>query len=605
MKGRQRARCGLFMAILAMAAIPAHATHTFLTGDLATYLSNQNVFPAVALHPTDDSFVAAYEIGGTVFVDQWDGAAWVSFTSFNTVDVGTGVFGDDLHVVFDPSGNLHVAFMAYASGMTPAAIRDVYYGTYNATTMTWVFEQVERYSQSNGHVNPDNPRVRWNPSTSSPELLWTVSDTSNGIMPSPNHSLNYAVRAGAVPWAIETIHEAEGPGSALNNAVFAIASGGVTHVSFMSRPPHDGMLPTMLMNDSLTYGNNSTGNFVFTPIVTGDATMMPGKANAIDLNSTGAVHIAYYDYVNDALHHITNASGAFVDEVVDSEAGADVGRRCVIDVNTTDQILIAYQNHTVGTLKTALLQNGDPWDIHTVANGMVQNARFVGAAFNTMSEAMVVHDTKIAEMDKALSHGYLGPCTVLDAPTGVQATDGTSDIVVRITWDAVPDAAGYRIYRNDLDDPDSAQLIGTTELTTFDDSTASPPSFGMIAQAGNTGSTNGFQNSWYPSALAILIAILGVYVFVMWQRLNETGSHRGENSLTGLATRVGIVAVMLLVTVQISSSCIPSPPEIQTHYYWVKTTNLCGVVSEFSASDAGHRGSAKRIDPTTDSGVTP
>jgi hypothetical protein len=588
-----------------VAITPAHATHTFLTGDLATYLSNQNAFPAVALHPTDDSFVAAYELDGTVFVDQWDGTAWVSLTDFTAADVVTDNFGDGLHIVFDPDGNLHVTFTAYAGSLSPAAVREVYYGMYTAVTMTWSFEQVEMYSNSNGHVNPDYPRISWNPNTNSPELLWTVSNVSSGISPSPNHSLNFAVRAVGSPWAIETVHQAEGPGSILNNAVFTIAADGIAHVSFMTRPPHDGMLPTMLMNDSLMHGNNSTGPFVFMPIVTGDATMMPGKANAIDLNSSGAVHIAYYDYLNDSLRHITNASGAFVDEVVDSEAGADVGRRCIIDVNTANQILIAYQNHTNGTLKTALLQNGDPWDIHTVSNGMVQNARFVGAAFNSMSEAMVVHDTKFAEMDKALSHAYMGPCPGLNAPAGVQASDGTSNTVVRITWDAVPDAASYRIYRNDLEDPDSAQLIGTTELTQFDDGTASPPSFGVIARTGLSGNMNRFQGSWYMSALVFLIALLSVYAFVSWRRATTVEPQQTKYSLTRVVARGGIAMLVLVATVQVSSGCIPSPPEIQPHYYWVKAVNVCGVTSDFGAFDVGHIGLSKQIDPTAHAGVMP
>lgn len=285
-------------AILLAGAMPVSATHAFLTGELATLLSNQNVFPSVAIHPTDDTFVAAYNLGGVVMVQHWDGAAWSPVTSFVPADAGATVFGDDLHIVTDSSDNLHVAFIGYLGPLAPATTRAVYYGFYDATAMTWSFEEVDSYSDGAGRINPDDPQVQYHADLGAPVVQWTVGDWTvlNG-----GHSLNYAVQTAPATWTVEPIHQVEGPGSALNNAVFTIGSDGVAHSSFMLRPPHDGTLPTVVMDYSLMYGNNSTTSFIFTPIVTGDTTMMPGKANSIDLGPLGKVHIAYYEFMNDTL----------------------------------------------------------------------------------------------------------------------------------------------------------------------------------------------------------------------------------------------------------------------------------------------------------------
>lgn len=55
------------------------------------------------------------------------------------------------------------------------------------------------------------------------------------------------------------------------------------------------------------------------------------------------------------------------------------------------------------------------------------------------------------------------------APTGVSASDGTFDDKVRIAWEPAPNASGYVIYRNTIEDTNTAVAIGGSTATNYDD----------------------------------------------------------------------------------------------------------------------------------------
>ncbi len=63
-------------------------------------------------------------------------------------------------------------------------------------------------------------------------------------------------------------------------------------------------------------------------------------------------------------------------------------------------------------------------------------------------------------------------CPPLEAPAGVQASDGQFDDRVRVTYDAVEGADGYRIYRAESNDKAAATLLGSWAETMFDDFSA-------------------------------------------------------------------------------------------------------------------------------------
>lgn len=82
------------------------------------------------------------------------------------------------------------------------------------------------------------------------------------------------------------------------------------------------------------------------------------------------------------------------------------------------------------------------------------------------------------------------------APTGVYATDGSFTDRVRISWTASSGATGYEVFRSLIDSPGSAQSIGTTTATSFDDSTTSVGDTHFYwVKASNTGGTSAFSTS--------------------------------------------------------------------------------------------------------------
>src|SRR5436190_1539530 len=59
----------------------------------------------------------------------------------------------------------------------------------------------------------------------------------------------------------------------------------------------------------------------------------------------------------------------------------------------------------------------------------------------------------------------------LSAPTNTAASDNAYATKVRIDWDAVRGATLYRIFRNTVNDSDSAVVVGTTPEAVFFDNT--------------------------------------------------------------------------------------------------------------------------------------
>jgi hypothetical protein len=76
-----------------------------------------------------------------------------------------------------------------------------------------------------------------------------------------------------------------------------------------------------------------------------------GGYTSIALDSSGKVHISYYDFTNDDLKNATNATGSWVKQTVDNNG--DVGRYTSIALDTSDNAHISYRDTTNEDLKYA------------------------------------------------------------------------------------------------------------------------------------------------------------------------------------------------------------------------------------------------------------
>ena len=85
--------------------------------------------------------------------------------------------------------------------------------------------------------------------------------------------------------------------------------------------------------------------------------------------------------------------------------------------------------------------------------------------------------------------------TAPSPPTNLGASDGTYPDMVRVTWSAAGGATGGEIWGNTVNNTRGASLIGTDNVSPYDDTTASP---GVIyyywAKATNDCGTSGFSN---------------------------------------------------------------------------------------------------------------
>jgi|GEM_PF-2515420 len=111
--------------------------------------------------------------------------------------------------------------------------------------------------------------------------------------------------------------------------------------------------------------------------------------------------------------------------------------------------------------------------------GTIQVAALTGAGTVAYDDTSAVAATSYSYFVRSTSAAGDGPASVSDSgwrniptPTGVAASDGTFDDMVRVTWSGTPGAKGYKLFRK-LGSA-AAVEIGTTggSSTEFDDTTA-------------------------------------------------------------------------------------------------------------------------------------
>lgn len=99
-----------------------------------------------------------------------------------------------------------------------------------------------------------------------------------------------------------------------------------------------------------------------------------------------------------------------------------------------------------------------------------------------------------ASLDSASADAPMPP--PLAVPTGVMATDGESSAFVRVTWDAVAGATGYRVYR------DGVALSDATRTSLLDVTAGDGPVSAPVLTASQGTTTAGVDLAWTPAVCA-------------------------------------------------------------------------------------------------------
>jgi len=110
----------------------------------------------------------------------------------------------------------------------------------------------------------------------------------------------------------------------------------------------------------LKYATNISGAWITSTV---DSEGKVGSYCSIAIDSHKNVHISYYDVTNWDLKHATNNSGEWIKTTVDSEG--NVGQYSSIAIDSFDNIHISYLDFTNENLKYAVKNNGS-WNITTL-----------------------------------------------------------------------------------------------------------------------------------------------------------------------------------------------------------------------------------------------
>ena len=150
-------------------------------------------------------------------------------------------------------------------------------------------------------------------------------------------------------WTIQTVDDPKNFSDLYPRAI-AIDSGDHPHIAYGG--------------DHLYYAYHDGTDWKFE---TADSSSGVGRYASIALDSSGNVHISYYDAVNADLKYATNASGSWITSAVDS-GGGDVGTYASIALDSSDKAHISYYDATNADLKYATNASG-LWVSAAVDNG--------------------------------------------------------------------------------------------------------------------------------------------------------------------------------------------------------------------------------------------
>jgi len=191
----------------------------------------------------------------------------------------------------------------------------------------------------------------------------------------------------------------------------------------------------------LVYATKPSGGTWSTTVVptTGNV-----EFNSIALGQAGAIHIVYNELTTAGLHHVTNAGGSWVGEVIHQSPRGSWGRFNSTVVNGgTGEIHVAYYDSVSGNLRYASKKPGAPW-FYSLVDGIGDVGRYCAIALSSTgftSSAPIISYGDASSRQLKLASG------AMSLPTGLLASPA-SPTRIDLTWVGVSNATSYRIYRS-------------------------------------------------------------------------------------------------------------------------------------------------------------
>ena len=119
----------------------------------------------------------------------------------------------------------------------------------------------------------------------------------------------------------------------------------------------------------LNYVTNQSGSWAWEVVLNiGEGSVSTNsskKFTALGIDSTGVVHLIYYDKVNQTLNHASKATGTWSFEVLDGQE--DPGQWLGLGIDAQDQLYVPYYAAQTGDLKLAFKSNyTGQWELRTL-----------------------------------------------------------------------------------------------------------------------------------------------------------------------------------------------------------------------------------------------
>ncbi|UCD28149.1 MAG: hypothetical protein JSV03_13795, partial [Planctomycetota bacterium] len=200
------------------------------------------------------------------------------------------------------------------------------------------------------------------------------------------------------------------------------------------------------------------------------------------------------------------------------------------------------------------------------------------------------HGTDVS-LNYATGHSAMLP------PTSVTASDGTYGDKIEVTWNSIPEAGIYRVYRNTVDDPNTAQAQGPAiTATSYDDIYATKGQtyyYWVKAAQGPymvdcptdfSSSDAGWIDLSTPGNMTASDGTFYAHVHIDWDSVTGATHYSLARSETPTGDPDGLG--MLTTTSYDDETAVPG----QTYYYWVQAMRqTAGGRSSTQASDTGWR----------------
>ncbi len=300
-------------------------TYTFTVSEIHTSGASAQ-YSNIAVDSNNKIHIVHYGTSSGVLYTTNASGSWVTTTIQNVA------IANRVSMAIDSSDGLHVAYY-YTNG-----VYDLRYAYKASGSSTWTIETVD----STGTVGLYNSIAT---DTNDKAHILYVDNT--------NSDIKYATNAPSGTWNTEVV---DSTGVASSTSIILDGSNNV-YIAYQQ------------------------GNMLY--YVTGTAGSWSSRASAdsgivfrnisMKLDSGNKAHISYYNSVGSELKHATNATGAWVDEVVPSAGIGSDGGYTSLAIDSSNNLFISYhKDYTSSGLSTACkvaYYVGGSWSIKEIKSG--------------------------------------------------------------------------------------------------------------------------------------------------------------------------------------------------------------------------------------------